>query len=221
LPKKKLLFFADIKKFTNVIEHENNFGKIHPLKSQWASKFFNNHDPICLELGCGKGDYTIALAAKYPKTNFIGIDIKGDRLHRGAKKALDLNLKNVAFLRVQIQDLMCYFDTDEVSEIWITFPDPQPRKSKTDKRLTSEEFMEKYRLICKKNSLIHLKTDNSALFSFTLETWKSLNLKINYNTSDLYSESFSNNDITEIKTDYEKKYLLAGLKIHYLQAQII
>ena len=173
MSKGKLERFAELKTFNNVFEYPD-YPEDKPffLKGKWSSGYFKNDNPITLELACGKGEYTIALAKKYPDRNFIGIDIKGARIWKGAKMALGEGLANVAFLRIFIDWLHNYFDKEEIDQIWITFPDPYPKKSKKNKRLTSSKFLNLYRNILKKGGQIHLKTDSDLLYQFSLEMIK-------------------------------------------------
>lgn len=172
-----------------------------------------------LELGCGRGEYTVELARNYPNVNFIGIDVKGARLWRGAKTAFEEPLSNAAFLRVQIETLTDYFDEKEVSEIWITFPDPQPQLSRTKKRLTSPRFLDYYKHILNGQGMVHLKTDNTSLYEYTLEVINENKLNVIRATDDLYASELAD-DILSIKTTYEKKYLAEGIKIKYLQFSV-
>ena len=181
MAQKKLKRFAEIKNFQNVLEYPENMG------GKWKD-IFNNNAPIVLELACGKGEYTIGLAQLYPVKNFIGVDIKGNRIWVGAKKALDTNLKNVAFLRTQIDKLTDYFAAAEVSEIWITFPDPQLRFSKMKKRLTHPKFLRLYKNILQQNGIVHLKTDSPDLYHFTKTVIELYQLKITEDKDDLYQE---------------------------------
>lgn len=210
--KDKLRRFAEISTFQNVIELED--GKI--LKGNWAKKHFKNNYPVILELGCGKGEYTVNLAKLYPEINFIGIDYKGNRIWRGAKTAIEECIPNVAFLRIQIENLLDYFTTDEISEIWITFPDPQPQVSREKKRLTSPRFLNMYKIVLQKNGSIHLKTDSDLLYTYTNEKIKELGLISHINTNDLYNSSFVD-EVLSIKTYYEKKYLENDKNINYLK----
>lgn len=214
--KDKLRRFAEIATFNNVLELEE--GKA--LKGIWSDKQFNNNKPIVLELACGKGEYTVNLAKLFPEKNFIGIDYKGNRIWRGAKTALEENISNVAFLRIQIENILDYFQPSEVSEIWITFPDPQPQLSREKKRLTSLRFLNKYRIILQPEGPIHLKTDNDALHAYTHEKVQELGLKIHANTTDLYHSEFAN-EVLSIKTYYERKYLADNKNINYIQFSFI
>lgn len=210
--KDKLRRFAEIATFENVIELEN--GK--PLKGNWTKLQFKNNNPLILELGCGKGEYTVNLAKLYPEKNFIGIDYKGNRIWRGAKTAIEENIPNVAFLRIQIENLLDYFSENEIDEIWITFPDPQPQISREKKRLTSPRFLEKYKSILKKGGIVHLKTDSDLLYIYTKEKVRELGLRIHVETNDLYA-SHPSDEVLSIKTYYEKKYLAQNKNINYLK----
>ena len=187
-----------------------------PLKGSWAAGFFNNHNPVVLELACGKGEYTVNLARMFPEKNFIGVDYKGNRIWRGAKTALEEGVNNVAFLRIQIENLTAYFAEQEVDEIWITFPDPQPQLSREKKRLTSDRFLNMYRLILKQGGNINLKTDNDGFYTYTAEKITALGLHLHIKTEDLYHSVFAD-EVLSIKTYYEKKYLLHNKNINYLK----
>ncbi len=211
--KKKLERFAEVGTLTNV------FQKDCTLKGKWNQDYFKNQQPIVLELGCGRGEYSVALSRLFPEKNFIGVDVKGNRIWRGAKTGLEENLVNLAYLRAQIELLPDYFAENEISEIWITFPDPQPQLSREKKRLTSPRFLENYRKIVKPNSIIHLKTDNEGLYNYTLELLTQMKIiPISY-TSDLYHSDLLN-ELLEIKTTYESRYLREGKNITYLSFQL-
>ena len=215
--KNKLARWAELETFNNVIQPETGgqFGKDHPVKGNWKKEIFRNGNPIILELGCGKGEYTIALSEQFPCNNYIGIDIKGARMWRGARIADERKAGNVAFLRTRIEYINSFFERNEVSEIWITFPDPHPGKRNSNKRLTCPWFLNRYRNILKENGIIHLKTDNTELFNYTKSLAEKNNLSIIAATSDLYSEIYDD-DILSIRTHYENLYLKEGLKINYL-----
>jgi tRNA (guanine-N7-)-methyltransferase len=218
--KHKLQRFAEIETFDNVIQPRMSFPiQDHALKGKWNADFFKNNKPIVLELGCGRGEYTVNLASHFPDKNFIGIDIKGARLWRGAKTALENNLKNVGFLRLQIDKIGSFFGPQEVSELWITFPDPQPQVSRIRKRLTSPNFIDHYKKVLAPKGLIHLKTDNAGLFAFTEEVIKELKLDLHQCTHDLYQSPILN-EILSIKTTYEEMYLKKGVPINYLNFSI-
>ena len=207
--------------FGNVIQPEigDVFSKDHPAKSNWNKVRFKNENPIILELGCGKGEYSIGLAIRFPENNYIGIDIKGARMWRGAKTSNELKLPNVAFLRTRIEFINSFFSTNEVDEIWITFPDPHPGGRNANKRLTSPWFLNIYRSFLKNNGLIHLKTDNIELFNYTKAVVNNNDLEIIFATNDLYSENLSD-DILSIRTHYEKLFLTRGLNINYLSFRL-
>jgi len=221
MTKRKLQRFAELNTLKNVIQpekedllHDNFF-----YKGRWAEAFFGNNNPIVIELGCGKGEYTTGLAQKCPGINFIGIDIKGDRLWRGGKTALEKSLRNVAFLRIQIESIEFFFRKDEITEIWIPYPDPQPNKPKTKKRLTSPQFIGRYRKILKPNGIIHLKTDSIPLFEYTLDVIREGNHTLLFSTKDLYDLKL-NDDILSIKTYYEQMSIEKGCPICYLRFRL-
>jgi len=216
--KKKRQRFAENETFPHVFQPRATFPHVeHELKGRWSEKFFQNNNPIVLELGCGRGEYTVHLAELYPEKNFIGIDWKGARLWRGAKTSHVNQMKNVAFLRILIQNIQHYFDQNEVSEIWITFPDPQPRQSRERKRLTSPRFLTMYEAILKPGSMIHLKTDNKVLYDYSLETAQTRRYNIITATDDLYAFDLPD-PVLNIQTTYENIFLKQGLKICYLKA---
>ncbi len=221
MSKNKLAKFAENKTFPNFFEpdyetiKENDF----PLKGNWKKDFFNNNNPIILELGCGRGEYTTGLAARYPDINFIGIDRKGARMWKGCKASIEQEMKNVAFIRTQINHIIHYFDKNEVSEIWITFPDPQPKRSKVNKRLTSTLFLDFYKEILEPNGIIHLKTDSESLFEYTLDVIKDLKYKIIEKETDIHSSGQISEDLL-IETYYEKKWKEQGSKIYYIKFQL-
>lgn len=218
--KNKLARWTELGSFDNVIqpEIEDISGKDHPIKGKWNKKLFKSDNPVVLELGCGKGEYTVGLANNFPFKNFIGIDIKGARMWRGAKTANEYKLPNVAFLRTRIEFINSFFSEDEIDEIWITFPDPHPGGRNSNKRLTSPWFLNCYRHLLKDKGLIHLKTDNKELFNFTNKVLKYNNLEIISSTNDLYSDK--TDIILSIQTHYEKVFLNAGLKINYLSFRL-
>src|SRR5471030_1840470 len=161
-----------------------------PFKGKWAAAVFKNNNPVVLELACGKGEYTVNLARLFPEKNFIGVDYKGNRIWRGAKTALEDGVKNVAFLRIQIETLLDYFGPGEVNEIWITFPDPQPQVSREKKRLTSARFLDKYKEVLKPGGFINLKTDNDGFYAYTHEKAVELGLNVHVKTEDLYHSEY-------------------------------
>lgn len=213
--KNKLAKFAEMETFEHVVQAPFNKIKHNDfhLKGTWAKSFFKNDNPMVLELGCGKGEYTVELAEKNPQFNFIGIDIKGARLWQGAKQALEKELKNVAFLRTNIEIIGQFFGENEVAEIWLTFPDPQMKK--TRKRLTSTTFLNKYRLFLKKDGIIHLKTDSNFQFTYTRELVHLNQFEVLAETDNLYDSEILDETL-RIKTFYEKQWLSRGITIKYI-----
>lgn len=218
MPKNKIRKFQENLTFPNLFQIEyhdlmaNGFG----LKGNWHNAYFKNQNPIILELGCGKGEYTLGLANKYPNHNYIGVDVKGARLWRGAKSSIEQNLTNAAFVRTQIETIDYYFEKKEISEIWVTFPDPQPKSLKTHKRLISPRFLEIYKRFLKPCGVIHLKTDNLNLFEYCLEMIKTEKHELILQTKDLYNSDIEE-DVKIIQTYYETRYLREGKKINYLK----
>ena len=189
------------------------------MKGSWQEKHFKNNNPIVLELACGGGEYTVALAKKYPDKNVIGVDIKGNRIWKGAKIAMEENISNAAFLRTRIEQLDLFFGKDEVSEIWITFPDPFLRKSKAQRRLTSSRFLKIYRKVLKENGLVHLKTDDPTLYKFTVDTIEEEKINMIYHNDDIYSAELFTEEL-EVKTYYERMHLEHGKTIKYVRYTI-
>lgn len=218
MSRRKLKHFAQLKTFGNTFETPEEKAKI-----SWT-EYFENKNPIVLELACGRGYYTIALAEKFPDKNFVGVDIKGHRIWAGAKKAFDAKMKNVAFIRHYIDELKSYFDKDEVDEIWITFPDPFPREGKAKKRLTSPKFLEIYRKVLRPNGIIHLKTDNKDLFEYSKKTMESFGQskdKCGFKMEEVLYDIHAKNPVPEllqITTHYEGMFIEEGRKINYLRA---
>jgi tRNA (guanine-N7-)-methyltransferase len=216
MSKNKLAKFAEMETFPHVFQLSSNDilgGKTFDLRGKWNADFFGNNNPIVLELGCGKGEYTVELAQKYPDKNFIGVDIKGARIWTGAKKSLENGLKNVAFIRADIEMIARFFGTGEVSEIWLTFPDPQMRK--TNKRLSSTNFLRRYVQFLAPNGLLHLKTDSNFMFSYTCAVVDENKFSITLKTKDLYAED-KISDVLNIKTFYERQWLGRGISIKYI-----
>jgi len=208
----KLQRFADIKEFANVLEYPQDIaGKWH--------EFFHNSNPIILELACGKGEYTVGLARLHKEVNYIGVDIKGNRIWRGAKTALDEDLKNAAFLRTSIEQLGDYFLPGEVAEIWITFPDPQLRASKQKKRLTHPRFLRIYQRILKEMGVVHLKTDSPHLYTFTKQVIQLYNLQLIVDNNNVYRGEEVTPELL-IQTHYEKMDIAKSNTIYYLQFAI-
>lgn len=193
-------------------------GDFH-LKGKWRSDYFKNDNPIVLELGCGKGEYSVGLAKMFPDKNFIGADIKGARLWRGAKTAEEEKMSNVAFIRTRIEHIASFFAPEEVDEIWVTFPDPQPREKKSKKRLTSTRFLNHYAKFLKPNGIVHLKTDSQALHTYTKAVIGYNNLKVNVCTNDLYA-TVKDDPILGIRTHYEQLFMEKGFTITYINFQL-
>ncbi len=224
MSKGKLEKFAELKDFSNTIEiPQGHLIDSHPLKGNWAKEHFKNDNPIVLELGCGKGEYTVNLAKANPDKNFIGVDIKGNRIWHGASTADREGLNNVAFVRIRIDHISKIFAQDEISEIWVTFPDPQPQDSREKKRLTSLNFIEKYRPMLQKDAIIHLKTDSFPLYEYSLEVARENKFRIIDSTDNLYNglEKLSIDATTlSIKTFYEQMFLDEGKNICYLSYRL-
>jgi len=221
LGKNKLQKFAEMKSFDRVFQpgFKEIFEKDYYLKGKWRDKVFGNTNPLILELGCGKGEYTLFLAEKYPDINFIGVDIKGARIWKGAKSANENRISNVAFLRTRIELINAFFYDDEVEEIWITFPDPQLKKRRNKKRLTGPRFLNSYSKFLKHEGLIHLKTDNDVLFKYTLDVINYNKLSLVRSTENLYASDFID-DVLSVKTFYEKQFLAEGSSINYLEFKL-
>ena len=228
--KNKLKKFAEMETFSNVFQcaigQLNAEGKfesredtsVQAMRGHWHDTYFHNTHPIVLELGCGRGEYTVGLSALYPDKNFIGVDIKGARLWAGAKQAIEQNLTNVAFLRTNIEMLSRFFAPDEIAEIWITFPDPQMKKA--TKRLTSSFFMQRYQEVIIPDGLIHLKTDSPFLSTYTREMIRINRYPLIADTADLYAPANANQPLLHeaqaLQTHYEQQWLDRGLKINYI-----
>ncbi|RTE54487.1 tRNA (guanosine(46)-N7)-methyltransferase TrmB [Arenibacter aquaticus] len=219
--KNKLKRFKENETFKNVIQpsREEILNGTFSLKGKWST-FFGNDNPIILELGCGKGEYTIGMAKQDDSKNYIGIDIKGARFWRGAKTAIEENLANVAFLRTQIELVDQLFANNEVSEIWITFPDPQIKYKRTKHRLTNEVFLKKYKAILKKEGVVNLKTDSEFMHGYTLGLLHGKGLEVLYANHDVYKNEGSPKEVLEIQTFYEKQYLEKGKPITYIKFRI-
>lgn len=215
MSKNKLAKFAEMADFKNVVQPDDvSFNRTpYILRGKWRDDFFRNANPLTLELGCGKGEYTVGLAKNNPSGNYIGIDIKGARIWTGAKLALEQNLDNVGFLRTKIDLIDKFFDQDEVSEIWVTFADPQPKKQ--NKRLTSAYFLNLYRKICVNGARIHLKTDSRLLHFYTKALLEANGITPEFATDNLYASDFKGVAV-DIQTFYEKMFLAEGKKITYL-----
>lgn len=225
--KGKLLKWEEMKTFGNVVEPttEEVFRKDYTLKGKWKTEIFKNNNPIVLELGCGKGEYSVGMAEQYPEKNFIGVDIKGNRIWRGAKTAFLNKMNNVHFLRTQIDHIASFFAEGEVDEIWITFPDPQPKDRLERKRLTSPMFINRYAGFLKPGGIIHLKTDHEGFFRYTLSEIERCKFKLLESTFSLYDEMAENLDpktqeILNIRTFYENLFSAKGHSIHYCRFQL-
>lgn len=212
--------FAQVSAFDNCffLSFEQSREAGLPMKGKWRSDYFKNNNPIVLELGCGKGEYTVGLAKRYPDKNFIGVDVKGNRIWTGAKAALEDKMGNVAFIRTRIDFIEACFEKGEVNEIWITFPDPQPLKTTIRQRLTNMIFLNRYKNILSENGIVHLKTDSEPFYEYTREVIKENKLQELDATNDLYADpSKREEELTNIKTYYEKKFSDLGFKICYLK----
>lgn len=220
---KKLDRFSENLTFSNLLQPSNtpSQDKIFELKGKWSQSYFGNCNPIHLELGCGKGEYTLYFATINPEVNHIGVDIKGSRLWSGAKTAIQKRLNNVAFLRTHIQFIDSIFGPEEVSQIWITFPDPQKKFRRTKKRLTSPSFLDKYRNILKSNNRVHLKTDDDFLFGYTLGIIENYNAKIIQVVQDVYKTVQAPKPATEVQTFYEQKFLEEGRFVKYVCFELL
>lgn len=220
--KNKLRRFRENETFTNVLQpsREELLEGAFPLKGNWNTDFFENEKPLVLELGCGKGEYSLGLAERYPDKNFIGVDIKGARFWKGAKTALEEKLENVAFVRMQIELIDQAFAENEVSEIWITFPDPQVKYKRTKHRMTNSDFLSAYKKILKPEGFIHLKTDSEFLHGYTLGLLHGAGHEVVYAHHDVYGNAYSPEEVTSIQTFYEKQYLEHGKKITYIKFKI-
>ncbi len=220
--KNKLKRFRENETFSNVYQPgrdevtNDNFA----LKGNWNKEVFKNDNPIVLELGCGKGEYSVELARRYPNINFIGVDIKGSRFWRGAKTAIEENLPNVAFLRTQIELIENCFATHEVDEIWITFPDPQIKYKRTKHRLTNEEFLARYKNILKEDGIVNLKTDSEFMHGYTLGLLHGAGHKVLYANHNVYRNEGAPEMVTGIQTFYESQYLEQNKPITYIKFQL-
>jgi tRNA (guanine-N7-)-methyltransferase len=223
--KNKLLKFSEILRFKNVVENydyldpklTHGVNEVVDFKDKWSKDFFHNANPITLELACGRGEYTNALGKSYPNRNFIGIDVKGARIWKGAKAAIDLNLDNVGFLRTRIEQVHLFFGKNEIDEIWITFPDPFLLKERN--RLTHHRFLELYAPFLKDGGFINLKTDDETLYDFSIDSFQSWNKgEIIYSSNDIYNGDLYSNDLLH-NTYYENKHLAINKKIKYIKFQ--
>jgi len=220
--KNKLRRFRENEQFDNVVQpsREELTQNNYPLRGKWQSDFFKNNNPIVLELGCGKGEYSVALAQAYPEKNFIGVDIKGARFWRGAKTGMEENITNLGFIRTQIELVDQIFAENEIDEIWITFPDPQIKYKRTKHRLTNSEFLQKYKFILKPDGIVNLKTDSEFMHGYTLGLLHGEGHEILQANHDVYKNVYSPKEVTGIQTFYEKQYLEQGKPITYIQFKI-
>ncbi|UGS23417.1 tRNA (guanosine(46)-N7)-methyltransferase TrmB [Flavobacterium channae] len=220
--KNKLKRFKENETFVNVFQptREEVVSDSLPLKGKWRTDFFKNDNPIVLELGCGKGEYSVGLAERFPEKNFIGIDIKGARFWRGAKTAVENGLNNVAFLRTQIELIEHCFEANEVDEIWITFPDPQIKYKRTKHRMTNSDFLNRYKKILKPNGLMHLKTDSEFMHGYTLGLLHGEGHEVIYANHNIYKNEGAPAEVTGIQTFYESQYLEVNKPITYIQFRI-
>ncbi|HNV96268.1 MAG TPA: tRNA (guanosine(46)-N7)-methyltransferase TrmB [Bacteroidales bacterium] len=216
MSRNKTARFAEMQNFKNVFQPPIDKEECFPLKGKWNESVFKNSYPLILELGCGKGEYTIGLGKAFTQYNYIGVDIKGARMYVGAKKAINENMNNVAFLRTRIELIENFFAPDEVDEIWITFPDPQPKMKWAKKRLTSSHFINKYRNITRQNAVFHLKTDSVFLYHYTLALLQKNEVNILCHTDNVYETTFLDS-IYNIKTHYENLFTAQGYKITYIK----
>lgn len=220
--KNKLKRFLENDTFSNVFQptREEVVGNEFPLKGKWNSEFFKNDNPIVVELGCGKGEYSVGLAERFPDKNFVGIDIKGARFWRGAKTATDTDLNNVAFVRTQIEIIDGIFAEHEVSEFWITFPDPQIKYKRTKHRMTNTEFLQLYKRILKPDGIMNLKTDSEFMHGYTLGLLHGEGHEVLYANHDVYKNEGSPEEVTAIQTFYENQYLKVNKAITYIKFKI-
>ncbi len=237
MSRQKLKKFAELQTFPNVLDNldvrdpANTVlnGQIVDIKGKWDSEHFKNGNPITLELACGRGEYAVALGKMFPERNFIGVDVKGSRIHKGAKEALEAGLTNVAFLRTRIEQIEHFFVKNEVSEIWITFPDPYLKERKSNKRLTSEQFLNRYRHFLQPDGIVHLKTDSPDLYDFTLDICQNTvagrnpdsigkRCELLFNDSDIHSKPLIMNELS-VQTYYEKANI-AKSTIKYVRFKI-
>lgn len=221
LGKNKLKKFAENETFENMVQApradllENGLG----LKGKWNKEFFKNDNPIVLELGCGKGEYTVGLGEKYPEKNFIGVDIKGARMWRGARTAIDNKMSNIGFLRTQIELIHTCFDKGEISEIWITFPDPQIKYRRRKKRLTAPDMLQIYRQVLKDDAILHLKTDSQFLHGYTLGIIEGFGHEVLDSSYDIDAQK-SDDELLKIRTNYESIFRDKGMTITYIQFRL-
>ena len=220
--KNKLKRFKENETFNNVFQPTRSqlVDEVYQYKGQWNDQVFKNENPIVLELGCGKGEYTVALAKQYPNKNFIGIDIKGARFWRGAKTAVEEDIPNAAFIRTQIELIEYVFAENEVDEIWITFPDPQIKYKRTKHRMTNSEFLKRYKKVLKPEGVMNLKTDSEFMHGYTLGLLHGEGHEVLYANNDVYRQEGSPEEVTSIQTFYESQYLEQNKPITYIRFKI-
>lgn len=220
--KNKLKRFKENETFHNVFQPTRSqlVDEVYQYKGQWNDQVFKNNNPIVLELGCGKGEYTVALAKQYPNKNFIGIDIKGARFWRGAKTAVEEDIPNAAFIRTQIELIEYVFAENEVDEIWITFPDPQIKYKRTKHRMTNSEFLKRYKKVLKPDGVMNLKTDSEFMHGYTLGLLHGEGHEVLYSNNDVYRQEGSPEEVTSIQTFYEGQYLEQNKPITYIRFKI-
>lgn len=220
--KKKLQRFAELRSLPNVVEVEPEGARgDHPLKGRWGPDFFGNRDPLVLELGCGKGEYTVGLARNFPDRNFLGVDIKGDRIWKGARTCHAEGLMNAGFLRTRVEFIERFFGPEEIAAIWLPFSDPQPKKRQRKKRLVAPAFLDRYQAFLKPGGIVHLKTDNSILFEYAMEVVELEGHKRGFYTRDLYGQAAKDllgngHPALSVQTHYELKAIEGGSQIRYL-----
>jgi tRNA (guanine-N7-)-methyltransferase len=220
--KNKLKRFKENETFSNVFQpmREELVDSQYEFKGEWNASVFKNDNPLILELGCGRGEYTVELAKKFPNKNFIGIDIKGARFWRGAKTAIEDHIPNVAFIRTQIELVDCVFAENEVDEIWITFPDPQIKYKRTKHRMTNSQFLKRYKTILKPEGVVNLKTDSEFMHGYTLGLLQGEGHEVLYANHNVYKQEGSPEEVTSIQTYYESQYLEQNKPITYIRFKI-
>ncbi|MFT4806408.1 MAG: tRNA (guanine-N7-)-methyltransferase [Psychroserpens sp.] len=220
--KNKLKRFKENETFSNVFQpmREELVDSQYEFKGEWNASVFKNDNPLILELGCGRGEYTVELAKKFPNKNFIGIDIKGARFWRGAKTAIEDHIPNVAFIRTQIELVDCVFAENEVDEIWITFPDPQIKYKRTKHRMTNSQFLKRYKTILKPEGIVNLKTDSEFMHGYTLGLLQGEGHEVLYANHNVYKQEGSPEEVTSIQTYYESQYLEQNKPITYIRFKI-
>jgi tRNA (guanine-N7-)-methyltransferase len=220
--KNKLKRFKENETFDNVVQptRDEVVNGEFPYKGKWKSDFFKNDNPVIVELGCGKGEYTIGLAQRNPNVNYVGIDVKGARFWRGAKTAVEEGMNNVGFVRTQIELIEGVFDAHEIDEIWITFPDPQIKYKRTKHRMTNSEFLKLYKRILKPEGVVNLKTDSEFMHGYTLGLLHGEGHEVIYANHNVYKNEGAPSEVLEIQTFYEQQYLEINKAITYIRFKI-